>query len=95
MLRAECDHERAVTPYCPYCGEALTSNEPIKQVLRHCRNLQARKESEIREAESFLRVNGDNHSSSDYYSNRVIPSATKLAAKWKSWADAVEEAINE
>jgi predicted amidophosphoribosyltransferase len=92
----KCCGQNIVTPFCPQCGRELVKS-PLKGLLRHCLKNLEKEENRITSMERWALENSNTLKKFSRLRQeqraRKLEAKKRVAQKWKSWADAIEEAI--
>lgn len=80
------------TPHCPMCGTRLWE-APLLEVIKHLRNLQNQAERRLERANQWVAKCEASRVGNKERSLLRVEKVSRQVSKWKSWADAVQEAV--
>jgi predicted amidophosphoribosyltransferase len=85
---ATCCGAKHLTPFCPSCGAKLRHASALDGLLEHCRKQANYKDQAARKIERRVPPEDERPHAREYRLERP-PQLRKVAAKWRSWAEAL------
>lgn len=88
----KCCGKEVQTSFCPHCGKEGPESQSLNGLLVHCRENQRQRENHEREWSERLE-NGASPEN-EVERERYLAKKHRVSAKWRNWADALQELIN-